>query len=348
MGNIKDYIKWRGDLEFWQDGFNIIDNLVLSCVSYVEMDDIFTEDRAEVLSIEEIRDIYFDKIYENKHFRDGSILKDAPIMLGLMADSKRYRNIRVRNYISLNDIKRTLQFAAMEFLLPDSTSYVAYRGTDDTVVGWKEDFMLALKEVEAEKEAVKYINRISKDSNRYLRVGGHSKGGHLAIYAAAKCAKAVQKRIINIYSNDGPGFNDEIANSKSIKDVIPKLISVIPEETIVGLLMNPIGNPIVVKSETKALAQHNLATWCVEGTDLVEAEELSKAAIAIDNMFKENVAKLSEDEFSEYVENIFSALESTGALTLTELKNGGFKTLQAIGQKVREEVSVSKTKNKKN
>ncbi|MBO6127793.1 MAG: DUF2974 domain-containing protein [Pseudobutyrivibrio sp.] len=344
MGTIADYIQWRGDLEFWQDGFNVIDNLVLSCLSYVELDDIFTADSPEVMDIQTINKLYYEKVFNKKSFRDGSILKDAPITLKYIANTSRYKNIKIRNYISLNDTKRTLQFAAMEFLLPDGTSYIAYRGTDDTIVGWKEDFKLATSEVEAEKEAVKYLNRVARDNQRILRIGGHSKGGHLAVYAVAKCDKDVRNRVDKIYSNDGPGFMKNIAESKAMEDISGKIVSIIPEDSIVGLLMEPIVKPIIVKSTAIAVAQHNLATWCLNGKKLQTAKDVTKTAKLLDSTLKENVGKMTDEEIDEFVDNLFSLFEATGALTLTELKKSGLKGLQALSKKVGELANKGKNK----
>lgn len=334
MGTIKDYIKWRGDLEFWQDGFNVIDNLVLSCISYVEIGPIFAGDAPDAIRMKDLSEIYFEKYYDEKSIRGSSVIKDAPTIMRAIAASKRYRNVKVRNYVSLNDTTRTLQFAAMEFLLPDGTSYVAYRGTDDTVVGWKEDFLLAIKETEAEKEAVNYLNRIAGDNDRLLRVGGHSKGGHLAVFAAAKCEKALQKRILVIYNNDGPGFMEKNASAKAFKDILPKLISIVPEESIVGLLMTPVGEPVVVKSTAVSVFQHNPATWCVEGKELVTAEEVAKSARMLDKLIKDNLSKMTEAELNSYVEELFSVFENAGALTLSDFKEGGLKSIQAISKSV--------------
>lgn len=334
MGTIRDYIKWRGDLEFWQDGFNTIDNLALSCISYVEIGPVFSEEAPAVISMKDVSDIYFEKYYDEKSIRGSSVLKDAPMLLREVAASSRYRDIKIRNYVSLNDTARTLQFAAMEFLLPDGTSYAAYRGTDDTVVGWKEDFMFAIKETEAEKEAVSYLNRIARDNDRLLRVGGHSKGGHLAVFAAAKCQKTVQKRILAIYSNDGPGFMEKTASSKAFQNIIPKLISIVPEETIVGLLMTPVCEPIVVKSTAVSVLQHNPATWRVEGRGLVTADDIAKSARKVDKLIKDNLSKMTEAELNAYVEKLFSIFENAGAITLSDFKEGGLRSIQAISKSV--------------
>ena len=173
MGTLSDYIKWRGDLEFWQDGFNVVDNLVFSCLSYVPMDKVFSENGAAVIDIQDVNSIYLKTSHDEQKHREGSVLNDAPLILRELADTARYRHVKIRNYVSKIEQDKTLQFAAMEFLLPDGSSYVAYRGTDDSIVGWKEDFMLALEEVEAERQAVLFLNSIASEGDRMLRIGGH-------------------------------------------------------------------------------------------------------------------------------------------------------------------------------
>lgn len=330
MGTLGDYIKWRGDLEFWQDGFNVIDNMVLSCLSYVSLENVFEKLGSEIIDIQEVNEIYFRDCHDEKKYREGSVLHDAPVTLKSIADTNRYRHIKIRNYVSKLELDKTLQFAAMEFLLPDGTSYVAFRGTDDSIVGWKEDFMLTLEEVEAERQAVAYLNNIASGSDRRIRVGGHSKGGHLAMYAAAMCDAGVRERIINIYSNDGPGFMEKVAKSKAMKDICPKLISIIPEESVVGLLMVPVCTPIVVKSTAISVAQHNPATWCIEGKQLITIDDVSKTAKFVNRKLKKNVYKMSNDELNEFVDNFFSIFESTGAVTLSDIKKSGLKGLQAM------------------
>ena len=330
MGTLSDYIRWRGDLEFWQDGFNVADNLVFSCLSYVPLDGVFEKYGAQVIDLKDINDIYFENFHDEQMVKDGSILRDAPITLKSVADTNRYRHVKIHNYVSKLELDKTLQFAAMEFLLPDGTSYVAYRGTDDNIVGWKEDFMLALHEIEAEREALAYLCDIAKGNDRMLRVGGHSKGGHLAMYAVAMCDESIRNRVLNIYSNDGPGFMEKIATSKEMKEISPKLISIIPEESIVGLLMEPVGTPTVVKSTAISIGQHNLATWCIEGNHLMTVPEVSKTAKFFEQKLKENIYGMTDDQINETVDNLFSIFESTGALTLTEVKKSGLKGLQAM------------------
>ena len=335
MGTLIDYIKWRGDLEFCRDGFNAVDNLVLSCLSYVPLDGVYEKYGADVIDIRELNEIYFEYFYDEGRYAENSVLRDGPIILKNVADTNRFCHVKIRNYVSKLELNKTLQFAAMEFLLPDGTSYVAFRGTDDSIVGWKEDFMLALEEVEAERQAVAYLNDIASEKDgRMLRVGGHSKGGHLAIYATAMCDAGIRDRIINVYSNDGPGFMEKVAKSKAMKDISPKLISIVPEDTIVGLLMVPVGHPIVVKSTAISVAQHNPTTWCIEGNSLVTADNVSKTARFISRKIRENIHKMSDDDLNEFVDNLFSIFESTGAITLSELKHSGLRGIQTMTKTV--------------
>ena len=333
MGTLSDYIKWRGDLEFSQDGFNVIDNLVLSCLSYVQLEDVFKKHGDDVIDIHDVNDIYFENFHDEKRYKETSVLYHAPLTLKSIADTPRYKNIKIRNYVSKLDPHKTLQFAAMEFLLPDGTSYIAFRGTDDNLVGWKEDFYLALGEVEAERQAVKFLKKAASCSDRLLRVGGHSKGGHLAIYASALSEAGIQDRILNIYSNDGPGFMKKTGIFKDIDKIKPKIISVVPEESIVGLLMTPVVKPIVVRSTATSIAQHNPATWCLEGKSLDTVDDVNATAKYIDKKLKENVSKMSDEELITFVEDLFAVFDASGAFTLSGLKKSGIKGLQAMSKK---------------
>ena len=336
MGTLHDYIKWRGDLEFGQDGFNVVDNLVFSCLSYVPMDKVFLGNDAGVIDLQDVNSIYLKTLHDEQKYREGSVLYDAPLILRELADTARYRNVKVRNYVSRIEQDKTLQFAAMEFLLPDGSSYVAYRGTDDSIVGWKEDFMLALEEVEAERQAVLFLNSIASEDDRMLRVGGHSKGGHLAVYAAAMCDPQIRERILNVYSNDGPGFMKKIASSKAMEDIRPKLVSIIPEESIVGLLMEAVGEPVVVKSSALSLSQHNPATWNVEGKNLITTDGISSTARFVNRKIENNISRASDEELNSFVEDLFSIFEATGAVTLSDLKKSGLKGIKAMVKKISE------------
>ncbi|MBQ1508791.1 MAG: DUF2974 domain-containing protein, partial [Erysipelotrichaceae bacterium] len=187
--NVIDYLHWRGDIRLHTDPFNLVDNVLLSKLSYVHFEGVF-DDR---MTIKEAA-----KRYEE-------INGNVPEILDELGKSDRFGNAVLHHYVSKTEKEGTMQFAALMIDLDDFTTYVAYRGTDGTIVGWKEDFMMLYRVVQAQEEAVAYLNRYGRHF-RKLRVGGHSKGGILALYASMKADPAVQKKITAIFSNDGPGL----------------------------------------------------------------------------------------------------------------------------------------------
>ncbi len=330
MAVLSDYIKWRGDLEFWQDGFNEFDNLVFSAISYVMMDDIFDSSECKVLSLKLISDTYFSEGYEPKKYGINSVLNNTPEILRQAAESRRYENVMIRNYVSTVDVSRTLQFAAMEFLLPDGTSYIAFRGTDDTIVGWKEDFMMSVSETAAERDAVAYLNLVASCSRRLLRIGGHSKGGHLAVYAAALCEEKIRERILQIFSNDGPGFTEDFIKDKRTRSIQNRVLRILPAESIVGMLMEPVGKAVVVRSTQKGFAQHDLLSWCIDGMHFEKAPRISKGSAIFDKAITEWLGSFNATERSAFVEELFSVLEASGVSTLTEIQDNMGSTLPAM------------------
>ena len=175
MGNIMDYISWRGDLSFEQSQFNEVDNLILACFSYVNLDGISAVTKQKGIGLKKLTK-EFMKLHTMKELEaDKSFIRLAPFMMMEMAKSVRFGKCVVRNYV--NDIvtEAEQQFAAMEIVLEDGTSYVSFRGTDDTIIGWKEDFNLSTGVVPAQKRAIEYLQKISEHTDGMLRVGGHSK-----------------------------------------------------------------------------------------------------------------------------------------------------------------------------
>ena len=211
------------------------------------------------------------------------------------------------NYV--NDIvtEAEQQFAAMEIVLEDGTSYVSFRGTDDTIIGWKEDFNLSTGVVPAQKRAIEYLQKISEHTDGMLRVGGHSKGGNLAIYGSVMC-KSAHEKILEIYSNDGPGFSREFKELPETKEMMPKIIRIIPEYSIIGTLLEHEKEPVIVASSSKGLLQHDAFSWEVQGPALVRRDSLNKTALRfieilhkwIDGMDMEQKRLLIEDLLQHY------------------------------------------------
>lgn len=330
MANMYDYFRWRGDLSILQDGFNELDNLVLSYFSYVQVDQIFETSPKDMLTIREISDLFFEIHAQEELDQDRSFIKSAPYVMREMAKTVRYKDLLVGHYINEVDVEQNLQFSAMEIILPDKTSFVAYRGTDDSIIGWKEDFYLSTMQVNAQKKAVEYLNKIGKKRGKLLRVGGHSKGGNLAIYAAATCNKAVKERILAIYCNDGPGFHKDFIESQDYLSVEDRIHRYIPEECIIGMLMHHTRKPVIIQSNAKNIMQHDPLSWQMEGAQFLYADDVTAAAKVAKQSIESWLESIPNEERAPFVEDVFSVLEAPGAETLTELYRGGIHSIQAM------------------
>lgn len=343
MSNIIDYLKWRGDLEMQIDPFNDIDGLILSELVYVEFNQIvpgFLEPGNRRL--EDVAKDFFKLNDVEQLMNKFSFIKDAIQLLKVMAESKRFRNILLSDYINELDYQEIKQFAAITFQLPDNSIYIAFRGTDDTILGWKEDFMMTyMLPIPSQIRAKEYLKQIShKKYNRSLlytiknrdlktsifsslkqyfnqsfngvkiRLGGHSKGGNLAVYAACNNDERVIKRIIEIYNNDGPGFDIETLKMPEYQNIAKRIKKFVPEGCVFGIMLEYLEEMIVVKSDAKGLMQHNGFTWQIEGTRFVEIESINQDSQAMDTAFKIWLSKVDKETRKNAVDSIFNIIEA--------------------------------------
>lgn len=333
MGNIMDYISWRGDLSFEQSQFNEVDNLILACFSYVNLDGISAVTKQKGIGLKKLTK-EFMKLHTMKELEaDKSFIRLAPFMMMEMAKSVRFGKCVVRNYV--NDIvtEAEQQFAAMEIVLEDGTSYVSFRGTDDTIIGWKEDFNLSTGVVPAQKRAIEYLQKISEHTDGMLRVGGHSKGGNLAIYGSVMC-KSAHEKILEIYSNDGPGFSREFQELPETKEMMPKIIRIIPEYSIIGTLLEHEKEPVIVASSSKGLLQHDGFSWEVQGPALVRRDSLNKTALRFIEILHKWIDGIDMEQKRLLIEDLFATLQASGYENLSEVQSGGLKSLAAMVKRV--------------
>lgn len=333
MGNIMDYISWRGDLSFEQSQFNEVDNLILACFSYVNLDGISAVIKQKGIGLKKLTK-EFMKLHTMKELEaDKSFIRLAPFMMMEMAKSVRFGKCVVRNYV--NDIvtEAEQQFAAMEIVLEDGTSYVSFRGTDDTIIGWKEDFNLSTGVVPAQKRAIEYLQKISEHTDGMLRVGGHSKGGNLAIYGSVMC-KSAHEKILEIYSNDGPGFSREFQELPETKEMMPKIIRIIPEYSIIGTLLEHEKEPVIVASSSKGLLQHDAFSWEVQGPALVRRDSLNKTALRFIEILHKWIDGMDTEQKRLLIEDLFATLQASGYENLSEVQSGGLKSLAAMVKRV--------------
>ena len=243
-----------------------------------------------------------------------------------MAHTRRYRDLLLTHFVSETSEERQTQFAALTIRLPDEGLFAAFRGTDDTVVGWKEDFNLSfMDEIPAQRRAAEYLNALDLTPDTPLYVGGHSKGGNLAVWGAVHANDEVRRQIRQVYSNDGPGFSAGTVESEAYKALSDRIRVILPEDSLVGLLLDRDPRYTVIKSNRKGLFQHDGLSWEVQGGQFIRAEGLSSVGRRNDTVVRERIDAMTLDERQDFIRLMFTLLESTGAKTLTELHHGKVK-----------------------
>ena len=326
MSNILDYIKWRGDITLGESCFNEIDNLILSRFSYFPFDDLIKEN--EMLTIKELSNRF--KKHDIKKMR--ILWKEDVDLFPLMGDSKRYGEMYASDFVNIIDKKLEKQFAAITIIMPNDTIYVSFRGTDATIVGWKEDFNMSFKShIESQISAKEYLNKISaKYSNKNIIVGGHSKGGNEAIYASAYSNKEVKDRILNVYNNDGPGFCKDVIESEEYKNILNKVHTYIPQSSIIGRLMNHEEKITILESTQKGIMQHDLYSWQVLGTEFVKSNELTNSSEFIDQTLTKWLEEIEPKKREQVIDVIFEILYTTDADTFKDIKMNWFENTKIM------------------
>ena len=329
MANILEYLDWRGDIPIAVDGFNPVDNLILAQMAYTDFEGVMAE--GESLGIKQAAEKYFELHTEEEVMKRTTFYKLAPIVLKKAAESGRFGNLVLENYVNIVNTEKDEQYSAITYRMPDNMIYVAFRGTDNTLVGWKEDFNLSfMSETAGQKRAVKYVNKNFTEGDETLIFGGHSKGGNLAVYAAAFCEDSIRARIKQVYSNDGPGFREEILDKPGYQEILPRIISILPEESIVGMLLENEYENRIIKSSAKFVTQHDPMTWQVYGRDFVGADKISSNSRIIDKTMMKWLATMSDEDRRAFTDSLFSSIDSTGVKTLNEISEGGVKIISDL------------------
>lgn len=333
MANLLDYIDWRGDLSFGESPFNEVDNLILAELSFLNFGGIVPQTgQGGSISLAAAAAAYFHK-YPGGGENMGIVVPDRiPELLGKAAQSRRFSGIMLSCYADLFDEERSLQFAALTVETGDGAVYVAFRGTDDTIAGWKEDFHMSfMDEVPAQREAVGYLRRAAAEHRRRkIRIGGHSKGGNLAVYSAVHCGAALQRRIIAVYNNDGPGFRTSMLQRPEHMRIADRITTIVPQSSVVGMLMEHEETFAVVRSSQKGILQHDGFSWEVMGPGFVHLPEDAPERWRNDQTMKGWISGMSDDQRRRFTEGLFEILSASNAKTLSDLTEDGFKTAAAM------------------
>lgn len=313
-----DYLRWRGDLTFAQDAFNEVDNLILCIITYLNFRR-FPElrsrdaDKAVLMS-----DIVPRMTAEDE--QQGLSPNNYIPLMKLAAESCRFAPVRLFGYETVRDETREMQLDALSFLLPDGTLFCAFMGTDRSLVGWKENLNLSYMDaVPAQIGAVEYVEDMAwRCPERPVRIGGHSKGGNLAAYAAIHIPEALQARMLDAYNNDGPGFRRDVTDTAEYRRIAAKLHTYIPAASIVGVLLEHTEDYTVVASSSRAIMQHEPLTWGVLGSRFIRQEARSEFGKASDDVVREWLASLSPQEREKFSNALFDMFTQGGTVQSLE------------------------------
>lgn len=321
--NLMTYLKWRGDLPISKFPFNEIDALILSELVYIHFENIVPgveEDAA--ITIREA-----NSKYEKSIEREMIFYKEKEIMFDALAFSPRFAEMTLCKYVNTLDIVAQQQFAAMHVDIAPNLTFIAFRGTDSTVVGWREDFNMSyMMPVPAQQSAVDYVNQTVKGLFKKYWFGGHSKGGNLAIYSGVFCNPKIQKKIVKINSFDGPGFNRKMVDNPAYKNVEDRISVYVPEDSIVGMLMEHEEGYKVVESTEFALMQHEGFSWVVDRDEFVLADEVGMFSRSFSTTFRTWLAEMNAEERKAVVDSFFDVFVEAGINDFTEIADIDVRT----------------------
>ena len=320
-----DYLKWRGDLRFEADPFNEVDNLVLCTIAYLNFGrfpQLETKDPNQAVRLVEIA----GKLDERDDQMGLSEHSYLPVIRAA-AKCARFRNVKLFGYVNeLNEAQES-QFHAVSFLLPTNLLFVAFMGTDKSLAGWKENFNLSFLDcVPAQKRAQEYaVEMATICPDRKLLIGGHSKGGNLAAWATIHLPEEIQEnQLLRAFNNDGPGFTRELLEGEAYQRIKKKLTTFIPQESIVGVLLEHEEDYFVVDSVNRGMLQHDIISWSCMGNRMAYLKKRSKFGQSSDEVLHQWIGSMSAEEREEFSDALFAVLSANGKYqTIQEVMDGG-------------------------
>ncbi|MBQ9912282.1 MAG: DUF2974 domain-containing protein [Firmicutes bacterium] len=323
MGTLVNYIRWRGDISFKQSPFTQIDSVICGQLSYFDIGDAYVPGKRQTVAEAVNKQIALKGI-------DSTSLDpedDAQEFIEAVAASKRFGNARILDYIDVFDADKDVQFAVLTLRLDDGSIIVAFRGTDDSFAGWREDFMISFTKVESQKMAYSYLSDFLK-MHRNVIVCGHSKGGNLALFSTCYLSDRQLKKVKAIYLNDSPGLCEDVVSEDRVRRIDKIATMTMPADSIVGRIFEAkLSNKTIVKSKVAGPMAHSGYAWLIEDNDFVKEDEFSKISDLIHSLLEKFLANADLDRREEIVNNIFNTVKEAGYERLGDLKENGFSDL---------------------
>ena len=330
MANVLEYLEWRGDVPFDVAPFNEVDNYIISKIGTPDYTGVIPVGFTE-LTMREAADRYFGLYGDEGRYLGLLASPSINKVIKKLPDTARYGGLTLSGFVNRIVPEETKQFSALTVGLPDGRHYVSYRGTDDTLVGWKENLLISVEgTVGAQTDALKYLIAAAEAFDGPIIVGGHSKGGNLAVYAAANAPREVQERIQVIYNNDGPGFRAEFLAEAGYRAVRDKVRTLVPQHTIVGTLLTQDEGFIIVKSSKAGIAAHDGFNWETRKDGFIRCARLSRGSRAFEDSMTSVLEKMDDEERREFIDELYDVLRAAGAETLTDITDHKLKQAVSI------------------
>ena len=316
MPDMFDYLQWRGDILFSQVPLNHVDSLIFSALAYISFRGIVPEEPGRWMTLESAAAQLLtreDAMTRCRVPADISLLQAA-------AATQRFGRVGISYYQDIFVPEEDTQFAAISFYLEDGRVFLAFRGTDNSLVGWKEDFNMTFQEsVPAQRLAKDYTEEFASVSTAQLYLGGHSKGGNLAVFAAARSSPMIQQRMLEVYNNDGPGFTAYLMGDPGYLAMVPRIKTYIPQSSVIGMLLEHEEPYTVIRSKSIGLLQHDPYTWDVLGKSFLTVEEITEGSQFVDATIKTWFSEMTSQERGQLVDVMYALLGSGGAENVSDL-----------------------------
>lgn len=324
MANIHDYLDWRGDLKIDRcHPFNDVDAMILARFSYLLFDKIKLSNRETVETVAKKM-----QKFKNSDFRwDGD-----RELIAKMGASRRFRHMKVTDYEKQNDRAAEKQFSAITIHINYAELFISFLGTDDTITGWKEDFNLTFMEVvPAQLEGLKYLKKIARKYYwRKIRIGGHSKGGTIAMFAAVMANDRLQHRLTKVYNFDGPGLKSSLAAKDVGESVLPKIVSFVPQDSVFGRLFQHTEEYRVVQADAERnIYEHDLYSWQVTHNGIIEST-ITKRSDMVNETLTRWLESATQEQRKIFIDGVFEILYKSKVKTPMKLADNWHKYLLAF------------------
>lgn len=341
--NLLDYLTWRGDVPFEVSDFNQIDGVVLARFSYAPFQLAFSEENPTYHTVETV----CEKMLQNEDCRRLCLYEEDVELIQKLKESTRFNQLKMGDFVDVYDDEEEVQFSAFSLMLDEAHICIVYRGTDNTLVGWKEDLNMGfVSPLGCQLRGKEYLEKIAEQNpNASIDLCGHSKGGNVSAYAAAFCKEEVQKRVRDVYDFDGPGFEDMVLESEGYGRVCDRIHTFVPQSSLVGMILGHREKHRIVHSmDSRVPYQHNLFTWEILKNDFIYEEKTTNASRYFDRTLKDFLANMDKEHREIFVDTAYSLLGDTQAITLEDITTN-FKDTSKIMLKTMKGLDTESRKN---